>query len=101
MAQLIVRPTVMDFLDMAMRATELGLCLEELVVREQTAFAGQSLIESKLRQEYNVIVVAIKRAEQTDDAMLFNPGPDTRIKVGDIMIVIGNRDHITALENIL
>ena len=95
MAQLLLRPTVTDFIDLAMYAGELGLKLEEILVSENAVFAGKNLMESGIRKRHDIIVVAIKR-----DAgdMLFNPKPDTMILPGDIMIVLGEADHIIALE---
>ncbi|MCI5140267.1 MAG: potassium channel protein, partial [Candidatus Electrothrix sp. ATG1] len=69
MAQLIVRPTVVDFLDLAMQARELGLCMEELLITAQASFVDKTLLESGLRQQYDIIVVAIKRP---DMPMIFN-----------------------------
>ena len=95
MAQLILRPTVTDFIDLAMYAGELGLRLEEILVQESASFANKNLIDSGIRKRYDVIVVAIKR---DGGEMLFNPKPDTMILTGDIMIVLGHVDQITALE---
>ena len=95
MAQLLLRPTVTDFIDLAMYAGELGLKLEEILVSENAVFANKNLMESGIRKRHDIIVVAIKR-----DAgdMLFNPKPDTMILPRDIMIVLGEADHIIALE---
>ncbi|XOF33068.1 MAG: potassium channel family protein [Candidatus Electrothrix sp. YB6] len=98
MAQLIVRPTVVDFLDLAMQARELGLCMEELLITGQTSFIGKTLMQSGLRRKYDIIVVAIKRP---DLPMIFNPGPDTKIQEDDILIVLGDSTQITALEKTL
>ncbi len=95
MAQLLLRPTVTDFIDLAMYAGELGLRLEEILVSDNAAFAGKKLMESGIRKRHDIIVVAIKR--HAGD-MLFNPKPDTMILPGDIMIVLGEADHISALE---
>jgi voltage-gated potassium channel len=98
MAQLIVRPTVVDFLDLAMQARELGLCMEELLVTAQTSFVNTTLMKSGLRKKYDIIVVAIKRP---DIPMIFNPGPDTEIQQDDILIVLGDNQQISALEKTL
>ncbi len=95
MAQLIVRPTVIDFIDLTMHAGELGLRMEELLVSENASFKGKNLMESGIRQKYDVIVVAIKRA---GEKMLFNPGPDTVLLPGDILVVLGQYEQISALE---
>jgi voltage-gated potassium channel len=95
MAQLVVRPTVVDFLDLAVHGGELGLRLEELRVSKHSALVGKRLMDSGLRKEYDLIVVAIKREA---GEMHFNPTPQTLILPEDILIVLGEHEHITALE---
>jgi voltage-gated potassium channel len=98
MAQLVVRPTVVDFLDFTVPSGELGLRLEELRVSghsSHSSFAGKRLMDSGLRKKYDLIVVAIKR-EQGE--MQFNPKPETLILQGDTLVVLGEHEHITALE---
>ncbi|MCW5206006.1 potassium channel protein [Desulfobulbus sp. F5] len=98
MAQLIVRPTVVDFLDLATQAGDLGLRMEELMVGKQAAYVGKTLMETGVRQKYGIIVVAIKRE---DMPMIFNPGSETKIMAGDILIVLGESSHISALSETL
>lgn len=52
-------------------------------------------MDSGIRQNFNVIVVAIKRK---GDEMVFNPGPQTEIMLGDTLIVLGKNDQIVALK---
>ena len=94
MAHLIVRPTVTDFIDLTMRAGELDLIMEELLVSPDSRLNGKNLINSEIRKKYDVIVVAIKRQ---DGSMLFNPKPDTVILAGDILIVLGASEQIAGL----
>ncbi len=94
MAQLILRPAVTDFIDLAMYASELDLRLEEIAVSKTAAFVDKNLMESGIRKSHDVIVVAIKRE---DGSMHFNPRPDTMIRAGDILIVLGESDQINAL----
>lgn len=95
MAQLIVRPTVIDFIDLTMYAGELGLRMEEMRVGKKASFANKKLIDSGIRQQYDIIVVAIKRE---GEKMIFNPRPDTMILPEDILIVLGDHSQITELE---
>jgi len=95
MAQLIVRPTVIDFIDLTMHAGELGLRMEELVVTEKALFVNKKLIDSGIRQKHDIIVVAIKRE---GEEMHFNPGPDTTILAGDILVILGEHDQISEHE---
>lgn len=95
MAQLIVRPAVIDFIDLTMYAGELGLRMEEMRVTKTASFANKNLMESGIRKKHDIIVVAIKR---DGEGMIFNPKPDTMILPGDILIVLGEHDQIISLE---
>ncbi|MCI5196784.1 MAG: potassium channel protein [Candidatus Electrothrix sp. AW5] len=98
MAQLIVRPTVVNFLDLAMEARELGLCMDELLVTEQASLVDKTLMQSELRSKYDIIVVAIQRP---NTPMIFNPGSKTKIQQDDILIVLGDNQQISALAKTL
>jgi voltage-gated potassium channel len=95
MAQSLVRPTVIDFIDLTVHDGELGLRLEELRVSEKATFADKSLMQSGIRSEFDLIVVAIKREK---GEMLFNPNPNTEILAGDILVVLGEHANIQGLE---
>ncbi|OGR07063.1 MAG: potassium transporter TrkA [Deltaproteobacteria bacterium RIFOXYD12_FULL_50_9] len=95
MAQLIVRPTVIDFVDLTVHGGELGLRLEELAVSGGSQYVDQALLESDIRKEFDLIVVAIKRDH---GEMIFNPSPQTKIFAGDTLVVLGEYENIKALE---
>lgn len=95
MAQSLMRPTVIDFLDLTVHEGELGLRLEELQVSDKATFVNKSLMDSGIRSEHDLIVVAIKRQK---GEMLFNPNPNTDILPGDILVVLGEHLNIQGLE---
>ena len=90
MAQQVVRPTVIDFIDLAVNTSthELGLRLEELAVSAKAKIVNMPLLSSGIREKYDLIVVAIKRE---NGEMLFNPNPQ-------IMVVLGEHKQIKGLE---
>lgn len=94
MAQLVLRPTVVDFLDLTIGSGDLGLRLEELCLSENSRCVDTSLMESQIRKKFDLIVVAIKRI---DGEMLFNPNPQTVLKDGDTLVVLGEYNNIKAL----
>jgi len=57
--------------------------------------AGQSLIDAGLRQRFGVVVVGIRRA---DGRMDFNPEPETAMRGGDDLVVLGRSDSLRELE---
>ncbi len=95
MANLILKPAVVEFIDLAVAGNELGLSMEEIRVTSSSALLNKSLMDSGLRGTYNLIVVSIKRA---DGQSIFNPRPNVVIMEGDVLIVLGERDQVYALE---
>ncbi len=96
MANLILRPTVTDFIDLAVGGSSLGLRLEELVVTASaTSLVNKTLMESGIRKNFNLIVVVIKRK---DGQSVFNPTPTTPIEEGDTLVVLGEVEQIKGLE---
>jgi voltage-gated potassium channel len=97
MAHTILRPTVVTFMELAMHEG-VEWSMEEIRVGEASAMVGRPLKDSGIRQQYELIVVAIKRA---DGEMLFNPTPETPVLAGDTLILIGMRKNLEALEKLL
>ncbi|MBI4764716.1 MAG: potassium channel protein [Deltaproteobacteria bacterium] len=95
MANSILRPTVIDFIELAMHNRSLDLQIEELTVGEKSEIKDLTLMESAIRKEYDLIVVAIKKGT---GEMIFNPSPQAKIQVGDILVVLGDRENLTSLE---
>ena len=93
-AQSLLRPHVVSFLDTA--TTHLGMDLEigEIQITEKSVFAGKTIESSRIRQERGVIVLAIKRRE----GMRFNPAPDERIEPDDCLIAMGEPAQLRQLE---
>lgn len=93
-AQSLLRPHVVSFLDTA--TTHLGMDLEigEIHITAESRFAGKTLETSRIRQDRGVIVLAIKRRE----GMRFNPAPDERIEPEDYLIAMGEPAQLRELE---
>ncbi|RMF75702.1 MAG: potassium channel protein, partial [Acidobacteria bacterium] len=87
MAQVLMRPRVVDFLEEVGRGTNYSVSFEEIEVGAGSSLIGQTLRDSPIRRELDVIVTAIRKA---DGRTIFNPAPEQRIESGDILIVMGN-----------
>jgi voltage-gated potassium channel len=98
MAEILQKPTVVDFLDQTMVNTELGLRLEEAVIGENAVISGKTVMSSCLRQDYGVIIVAIKRKS---GEMVFNPGPGEVFNAGDVIVVIGKKEKLEAMQKVI
>jgi len=95
MANTILRPTVIDFIELAMHNRSLDLQMEELIVGENSEIRGLTLMDSAIRQDYDLIVVAIKKKS---GEMIFNPSFQAKIQEGDILVALGDRENLSRLE---
>ena len=94
-AQAVLRPNAMDFIELATRAGHLELQIEEIEVRAGSALVGGALKASPIRSELGIIIVAIKKP---GGKMAFNPSPDTTLEAGDLLITLGHRQQLDRLE---
>ncbi|MBF0456502.1 MAG: potassium channel protein [Nitrospirae bacterium] len=97
MAQTILKPAVVDFLEFATKSGNIELQMEELKVTEGSEFANQSLSDLGIGRKYGVIIVAFKRA---DGEMRFNPTHKTIVKAGDCLIALGEVSKLREVEKI-
>jgi voltage-gated potassium channel len=98
LAQSLLRPHVVDFLDVAsaIGRTDLDLEIEQLPVAVESALASKTLEEAHLGRTYGVIVLAVRRQNGT---MQFNPQADVRLEAGDVLIAMGERQKLKQLES--
>ena len=97
-AQMLKRPTVVDFIDIAMMGSHLGLMIEEAKIGDNSSLIGKNLIDSQLRQDYGVIIVAIKKISGD---MVFNPVPSEMLEAGDVIVVIGKKEDLKRMSTVL
>jgi voltage-gated potassium channel len=97
LAQAMLRPHVLSFLDIAsaFKGTDLDLDLEQVRVSERSSVAEKTLEESRIRPRFGVIVLAIMRH---DGEMTFNPAGQTKIHPSDVLIVMGERSKLNHME---
>ena len=72
--------------------------MEEAEVGLSSGLIGKNLIESRLRQDFGVINVAIKKSS---DEKIFNPAPSETLESGDVIVVIGQTEDLKRMRAIL
>ena len=95
LAQAVLRPTVVDFIELATGSEHIELQIEEMRVADRSPLVGSNLRDSRLRADLKVIIVAIKRK---GGRMAFNPAPDTVLEADDTLVAIGHREHLLKVE---
>ena len=98
MAQRIIRPTVTNFLDLAFAHSRKDIQMEEIPVSENSRLANVTLKDSGIRQEFNLIIIAIKKPDGT---MQFNPSFEAALRPEDTVIAVGEEENLLKLEKIL
>jgi voltage-gated potassium channel len=93
-AQAVLRPSVVDFIELATRSEHLELQIEESVIGAGSRLVGRTVRDSGIRQDLGIIIVAIKKPS---GKMLFNPASELTIETGDVLITLGHREELDRL----
>ncbi|MFZ9890123.1 MAG: potassium channel family protein, partial [Myxococcota bacterium] len=88
--QSVLRPTLLEFIDLATQSQHLELQLEELHVGAGSPLAGVTCGEA-LPRDAELLLVALQRR---GDKMRFRPREEERLREGDVLVVLGSRDAL-------
>jgi voltage-gated potassium channel len=97
MAYSLLRPHVVEFLECAISSAGIELRMEQAAIPRGSHFVGQSLADLRIPQRTGLIVLALQRSAAKGPAT-YNPGPETRLQAGDVMIVMGGSEQIQQLR---
>jgi voltage-gated potassium channel len=98
MAQVMLKPHVFQFIDFTTKGMGLDVGIEQVRVTAKSEFASKSLLDTQMRKDLGVIVLAIRKS---DGRMLFNPAPEAEIEAGDYLIVMGEQANLQRLEQLM
>ena len=98
MAHAILRPTVIQFLELAFADESTDIQVEEIRVHSTSRLLNVALKDSGIRQQLDLIILTIKKA---DDTMIFNPKADTCIETDDTLVVVGRAKSVNRLEKMM
>lgn len=91
-----VRPQVVQFLDMMLRDKQSNHRIEELLIPDTSPLVGAQLKDTDIRKASDVNVIAMRRPNGT---FLYKVGPSTHIGAGDILVVLGETAQIAKLRD--
>jgi voltage-gated potassium channel len=93
-AQLLIHPNVISFLDGILEFGDHQMRLEEYIIAPNSPLAGQTLREARLK----VAVLAVTHPEQ---ALLSHPNADTALLPGSAIIVMGVESELKKLAKLV
>ena len=96
MASTLLRPHVVSFLDSAIVGPGIDLRLEEATLPTGSPLAGRTLADARIPQTTGLVVIALKKTHSA--AQTYNPGPQTVLAEGDVMIVLGEENQVQRLR---
>jgi len=94
-AQMALRPNVVEFLEVIMHDEELELWLEEMTLAIDAELDGCTIGDSDVRNSTGANIVAVR---QRTGKLLSGPTPNTILQAGDIVVALGTRAQLVALR---
>jgi len=106
LALTLLRPHVAEFLSEVVFDEGRGAEMDELRVEEGSELVGKTLAEADLRRRFGITVIALyrgngERPDSTTGGFELNPGPDTVLQPGDVLIIVGTFQELHRLHQAL
>lgn len=98
LAAVVIKPTVVDFLDTVVSAGNVELQMEEIQVQDDSEILGKSLSDAEIRQKSGAIIVAIV---DNKGNFKINPPPTEKILSGEILIALGTNNQLKRLKEMV
>ena len=97
MAQILLKPSAVEFIELTTGSETLGFVIDEIPIIDSSPLIGKSIKNSKIRDDYNILIAAIK---DSDGSINFNPKSDVTLSKGDTLIAFGKLENINALGSL-
>ncbi|MFQ5329605.1 MAG: potassium channel family protein [Thermodesulfobacteriota bacterium] len=98
LASLLLRPAVVEFLDVVMHSADIEFYMEEIFVHTKSSLVDATLGDARIKCVTGANILAIKKSGE--ERVKANPPTDTVIGNGDRLIALGTREQLSELEGI-
>ena len=92
MASVMLRPTVVTFLDKMLRDPKETTRIEEMKIEPGAEIADKTLSEARLGNRVSVLVLAVKPPDK--EQFIYRPTPETKLTPGTVVVVMGEMANI-------
>jgi TrkA domain protein len=86
------QPVSDDKMEMMMK----NMFIEWVTLKSESAMADKSIRDSGIKETTGTTIIGIQRG----DTMMVNPGPDEILRAGDMLMVVGKREQLRALDSL-
>ncbi len=93
MAAVVLRPAVVDFVEVAGRGIEIAM--DQVVLDSHSNLVGKTLKELELPKRAGVQVCAVQR----NGDIVYQPDPEFCLAAEDVLVLVGKRGSAEAVEN--
>ncbi len=95
---LILAPSfITDFLDKKIDIIFKNVAIDSFEIREGFFASGKTLRELQLRNKTGASIISIMRGNE----IITNPSPDTVLKPGDVVVMIGKKEEVEKAQKYL
>ncbi|MFC1950047.1 potassium channel family protein [Chloroflexota bacterium] len=95
MAELALRPGIVDFIDTVVSRRGREFEMENIIVSHDSALVNLTVAETRSRTEAAILAINRKSGK-----LIANPSPEEIFQTGDVLIALGTREQLTVLEAI-
>lgn len=95
MADVVMRPAVVDFVEMAHRGVELEM--DQLELPAESWLVGKTLRELSLPSRVGGVVVAVLRAS---GEAVYHPTPELELQAGDTVVLVGKEGIASSVQQL-
>ena len=90
LASEVLRPHVVGFLDLMLQEKSRTLRVEEIRLEEGSPWIGKTIGEWPLRARYNILLLALKRIDDSGSHLAVNPPDEVVLSKDSVIIAIGD-----------
>lgn len=91
MGMAILKPTVIEFLDLAVHCADFDLSVEQYEIGDSSVLVGKTLKEIGIRERTGATLLAVKRQA---DAVMSSVHPDYVFQKGDLIVALGSSESL-------
>lgn len=96
MASIMIRPTVVDFLDSMLRSGPSRYRIHQITISKDSPAVGTTIAESGLKDAFGLLILGTRKPNNEID---LNPHPTFVLHEGMTLIVMGTADDINRAKN--